>query len=85
MDVSERLKIRAFVEGLLTEHDDHAPFADDSSLVRAGRIDSLAVTRLVMFLESAYGVDFDRIEFDPERLDTIAGIAAVVEEWRRLG
>ena len=85
MDVSDRQKIRAFVEGLLSEHDDHAPFGDSESLVRAGRIDSLAVTRLVMFLESTYDVDFDRIEFDPERLDTVAAIAAVVEEWRRLG
>jgi len=82
MNQSDRIKIRAFVEALLGEHDDHKAFGDDESLIKAGRIDSLSVTKLVMFLESDFAVDFDRIEFDPQRLDSVAEIAAVIEEWR---
>lgn len=82
MDSSDRVKIRAFVETLLAEHDDRAPFADGESLIQAGRLDSLAVVTLVSFLESGFGVDFARIEFDPQRFDSVDEIAAMVAESR---
>ena len=84
MDVNDRVAIRTFIEQLLGEQDDRAPFEDGDSLIKSGRLDSLAVTKIVMFLESTFGVDFARIEFDPERLDTIAEIAVVIEESRGL-
>src|SRR5262249_18731089 len=77
MDESDRVRIRAFVEELLGEHDDHAAFGDTESLIRTGRLDSLAVVKLVTFLESDFTVDFARVEFDPERFDTVAEIASV--------
>ena len=83
MDQVDRVNIRAFVGQLLAEHDDRAAFGDADSLIKAGRLDSLAVVKIVMFLESGYAVDFARIEFDPQRLDTVAGIAEVIEESRR--
>jgi acyl carrier protein len=79
----DRIKIRAFVEELLGEHDDHAAFGDTESLIKTGRLDSLAVVKLVTFLEADFTVDFAKVEFDPERFDTVAEIAAVVEESRR--
>ena len=85
MDPDDRMKIRAFVEELLREHDDTAAFDDSESLLDAGRLDSLAVVKLVTFLESAFAVDFARVEFDPERLDTVDEIAAVVDDSRRDG
>ena len=84
MDVNDRSTIRTYIEKLLGEQDDRAPFDDDDSLIRSGRLDSLAVTKIVMFLESTFGVDFARIEFDPERLDSVTEIAAVIEESREL-
>jgi acyl carrier protein len=83
MDPGDRLKTRAFVEQLLGERDDRAPFGDAESLIKSGRLDSLAVVNLVSFLESAFAVDFARVEFDPERLDTVAEIVGVIEESRR--
>ena len=77
------MKIRDFLGGMLREHDDHAAFDDAESLIENGRLDSLAVVNLVMFLESAFGVDFDKVEFDPQRLGSVDEIAAVVEESRR--
>jgi acyl carrier protein len=83
MDEGDRVKIRAYVEGLLAEHDDHGAFGDGDSLIKTGRLDSLAVVKLVTFLESDFTVDFARVEFDPERFDTVAEIAAMVEESRK--
>ena len=80
--MNDRVTIRAFIAQLLDEQDDRTPFDDGDSLIKSGRLDSLAVTKIVMFLESTFGVDFARIEFDPERLDTVAEIVAVVEESR---
>jgi hypothetical protein len=42
------------------------------------------VVKLVTFLESDFAVDFGEIEFDPQRLDSVNGIAAVIEEYRAL-
>ena len=84
MDLQDRTRIRIFIEELLGEQDDRASFADDESLIKSGRLDSLAVTKMVMFLETGFDVDFARIEFDPERFDSVAEIAAVIEESRQL-
>jgi acyl carrier protein len=85
MDQGDRIKIRAFLEELLCEHDDHTAFGDAESLIKAGRLDSLAVVKLVTFLESAFAVDFAEVEFDPQRFDSVAEIAAVIEESRGAG
>jgi len=82
MAADDRLKLRGYLAGLLAEHDDRAPFTDTESLIKAGRLDSLAVVKLVTFLEADFGVDFGRVEFDPERFDTVAELEAVVEESR---
>jgi acyl carrier protein len=85
MDPGDRLKVRAFLGELLAAHDDHGAFGDTESLIAAGRLDSLAVVKLVTFLETSFAVDFARIEFDPERFDTVAEIAAMIEESRDAG
>jgi acyl carrier protein len=82
MDMNDKTRIRTFIEELLDEQDDRAPFGDTESLIKSGRLDSLAVVKIVMFLESTFGVEFARIEFDPERFDTVAEIAEVIEESR---
>lgn len=86
MAVSEedRIKIRKCVELMLTEHGDDASFGDDESLIDSARLDSLAVVKLVSFLESAFGVDFAKLEFDPKRFDSIDAMTAMVEESRAL-
>jgi acyl carrier protein len=80
MDTDDRVRIRAYVAELLQERDDRAAFADAESLIVGGRLDSLAVVKLVMFLETSFAVDFAQIEFDPQRFDSIDEIAAMVEE-----
>ena len=82
MDSSDRLKIHEYVRKLLADNGDQADFADSESLIESARLDSLAVTRLVAFLETTFDVDFGEIEFDPRRFDTVDGLAAMVEESR---
>lgn len=80
MSTSERTQIRTFITALLQDHDDQRSFADDESLVRSGRLDSLSVVKLVSFLEMKFGVDFTRIEFEPDRFDSVVEIEGVIEE-----
>ena len=80
MAETDRLEIRAFVEKLLAERDDRAPFGDAESLVESGRLDSLAVVTLVTFLESEFDVDFAEIEFDPQRFDSVEELVSIVDE-----
>ncbi|MBP5987481.1 MAG: hypothetical protein KA538_09905 [Azonexus sp.] len=84
MHQQDWVRIRTFITELLGEQDDRASFADDESLIKSGRLDSLAVTKMVMFLETDFDVDFARIEFDPERFDSVTEIAAVIKESRGL-
>lgn len=80
MSASDRTQIRAFVADLLRDHDDHRDFGDEESLVKSGRLDSLSVVKLVSFLETKFGVDFTRVEFEPDRFDSVAEIEGVVLE-----
>jgi acyl carrier protein len=72
--------IRRYIGELLGELDDHQPFADSESLITTGRLDSLVVVKLILFLETEFAVDFTRVEFDPDRFDSVDEIVAVVEE-----
>lgn len=82
MSASDRTQIRAFVTDLLRDHDDNGDFSDEESLVKSGRLDSLSVVKLVSFLEMKFGVDFTRVEFEPDRFDSVAEIEGVIEESR---
>ncbi|MPZ44128.1 MAG: hypothetical protein GEV05_12115 [Betaproteobacteria bacterium] len=84
MNASDLDKVRGFVAGMLRDHDDHGAFSDSESLIKVGRLDSLSVVKLVTFLEGDFAVDFGEVEFDPQRLDSVNGIAAVIEEYRAL-
>lgn len=85
MTGNERLDIRAFVAKQLAENDDRAPFGDAESLLGTGRLDSLAVVKLVTFLESEFDVDFGEIEFDPQRFDSVDELLSIVNEARGPG
>lgn len=64
--------VREFIQKSLVSKDDRAPLDDAESLFLSGRLDSLAVTRLVVFLEQTFGVDFGANPFDLDSLDSVA-------------
>ncbi len=79
MDITDNARLREFLRESLNEAGDRQEFADDSSLFISGRLDSLAMTRLVMFLEEAFDIDFGGVDFEVELIDSINDIKAFVE------
>lgn len=77
--MSERAKIRKFVEGLLRGYGDDGPLSDGDSLLVSGRLQSIDAVEIVMFLEQNFGLDFATIGFDRDRIDSIETIATLLE------
>ena len=74
----DRDAVREFVGSLLRRKDDTGPFTDSDSLVLSGRLDSIEILQIVMFLEDK-GIDFNDQEFDQEAFDSIARIMTRIE------
>lgn len=72
------LKLREFLQQSLAEAGDVAGFGDQESLFVSGRLDSLALTRLVLFMEDSFGIDFGRLDFSAELLDTVEAMLALL-------
>ena len=73
--------IREFLQNLLIRKGDTKPFVDAASLLASGRLQSIDAVEVVVFLESRFGVDFAKIGFDQEKIDTVDAIAVLVEEY----
>lgn len=79
--MNDRAAVRAFLKDLLLKRGDTDEFADtDSLIVLRGRLASVDVLELVVFLEERYKIDFAERGFDQNRLDTIDEIMALIEE-----
>jgi acyl carrier protein len=58
---------------------DVAGIGADDSLLESGALDSVAVMRLVAFLESTYGIAVTDDDLMPENFDTFAAIVEFIE------
>jgi acyl carrier protein len=83
--MDNRATIRKFIEELLHRKGDTASFADSDSLVLSGRLESIDVLDIVVFLESNYGVDFSDGDFDQTMLDNVNSVLAVVKAAPTVG
>jgi acyl carrier protein len=54
-------------------------FAPDENLLAQGIVDSMAILRLVGFLESRFGIKVSEDEMVPEHFETLAALHAFVE------
>jgi acyl carrier protein len=77
---SDKTALRAFIKSCLEENGDRNEFDDHESPFIGGRLASLAVTQLVVFLEEHFGIDFAEVDFDVEILDSAERIEALVSE-----
>ena len=50
------------------------------SLLDRGLLDSMAIVKLIAFLEERFGVQLGDDEFDPDHFETVDAIAKLVEE-----
>ncbi len=75
-DIKKTVKefiLREFLPG-----EDPDELKDDTPLITGGVLDSIATLRLVLFLEEHFGVTLQAHETDPQYLDTVSDIAALV-------
>ena len=77
MSPADRDKLRQFLQQCLGEAGDTEALADGDSLFVSGRLDSLALTRVVLFVEAEFGIDFGRLDFSAELIDSVDLIAAL--------
>lgn len=74
-----RQTVRDFLREALADAGDRHGFGDEAGLFTSGRLDSLAMTRLVLFLEERFGFEFGAGDFDIERIDSVDAIALLLE------
>ena len=77
--MSTRAKIRNFLEEILNDKGDRSGFTDQQLLVTEGRLTSLDVMMIVVFLEENYGIDFSDRPFDQNDFDSVESITALVD------
>lgn len=78
--MGHKATIREFLRELLGRKGDTHPFADDTSLLLSGRLQSVDAVALAVFLEEKFGLDFAELGFDQERLDTVNAISSLIED-----
>jgi acyl carrier protein len=76
--MNTRNEVRAQVERILVKKGDQEPLSDTDSLVLSGRLDSIDILQIVVFLEGAYNIDFADQPFDQEDFDSIARILTLI-------
>ena len=77
--MSTQAKIRNFLEKILNDKGDNSGLTDQQLLVTEGRLTSLDVMMIVVFLEENYGIDFSDRPFDQNEFDSVDSITALVD------
>lgn len=77
--MDHKLAIRQFIERLLVQKGDQRPFRDSDSLVFSGRLQSVDVVEVVVFLEEQWAIDFAQIGFDQTQFDSVDAIYALIQ------
>jgi len=83
--VDNRETVREFLRKTLAGKGDTLGFADSDSLILSGRLESIDVLDIVVFLEKNYRIDFGDQDFDQTTLDTVNNILAVAERQQTAG
>ncbi len=71
--------VRAYVLSEFLPGEDPAALTAATPLVSGRILDSLALLKLVAFLEERYGIQIEAHEADADHLDTIAQIVGLVQ------
>ena len=77
--MSTQAEVRNFLEEILNDKGDSSGFTDQQLLVTEGRLSSLDVMTIVVFLEQNYGIDFSDRPFDQNEFDSVKSITALVD------
>lgn len=80
MKPAEHDSLRKFLVNLLNKKGSFIPFSDDQSLILSGRLDSLSVTQMILFLEQTYGLDLSQSIQSTTDLDSFTKITKIIEK-----
>lgn len=72
----------AIREFLATEVAPGRDIGDGDSLLDTGVLDSMAMTRLIAFVEERFSVSVSDDDWEPENFETVSAIAALVQRKR---
>jgi acyl carrier protein len=70
--------VRQFIMTEFLPGEDPSKLTDSTPLISGGILDSLAILKLVAFLEETFSIEVKPFETGPEYLDTIADISNLV-------
>lgn len=73
-------RIREFIAANLLFSPDGFSYADDTSFLQEGIIDSLGVMELVTFVQTTFGVAVAQHEVTPAHFDSVTKLAAFVRQ-----
>ena len=72
--------LTAFIQDELVTSGDLKAIEENDSLLESGIIDSLAIMKLLMFIEEKFAVKVSDADLLPENFNTIANIVALIEK-----
>ncbi len=78
--MSKLLSLKKFIIDEFIPDGHTAEISDDLDLIQSGILDSLAILKIVAFIENHYDISLEPEEIDPENLKTINAIAAMISE-----
>lgn len=70
--------IRTFILGDILEEQDLSELTDSTPLITTAILDSVAVLKLVLFLEDEFSIGVDPAQIDADHLNTVDLIAELV-------
>ena len=79
MENNHKQKIKAYLLDTLKQQGDSHPLNDNDSLFVSGRLDSVSMMLLVVYLENEFTVNFKGTDFDVHLIDSVQEIALLVE------
>lgn len=82
LDTTIAEKVKAYVLAEFLPGEDPNELTDSTELVSSNILDSLAILKLVSFLEEEFGIEIAAHEADEEHMNTLADIAELVQSKR---
>jgi acyl carrier protein len=79
LDTASRAQLTAFLRETLDRLGDSGELTDDGSLFLSGRLDSVAMLNVIMYLEHQFSMNFAEIDFDVELIDSINNMARLID------
>jgi len=78
MENIRRQKIRDYLTATLKNQGDKQPLTDNDSLFVSGRLDSVSMMMLVVYLEDEFAVNFKAADFEVSLIDSVDAIASLI-------